>query len=98
LVWKGKYSIEEVTALVEGAEELRGWETKAWILVRLIDMWRAYAHLTREHREAVFLVGMHGLSTRAASPYIGVSHTTVAKRYTQGLTTMVKYLNGERHS
>jgi len=93
---KGSYSIEEVTALVEGYEELRWSDTKAWILVRLIDLRRAMAKLTREHREAVVLCGLHGLSTRVASPYLGVSHTTVAKRYTQGLTVMQKYMNGER--
>lgn len=94
---KGNYSLEEVTALVEGYEELRWCDTKAWVLVRLIDLRRAMARLTREHREAVVLCGLHGLSTRVASPLIGVSHTTVAKRYNQGLNTMVKYMNGERH-
>jgi len=93
---KGSYSIEEVTALVEGYEELRWCDTKAWILVRLIDLRRAMAGLTREHQEAVVLCGLHGLSTRVASPYIGVSHTTVAKRYNQGLQKMQKIMNGER--
>lgn len=98
VLWRGgRYSLEEVTALVEGYGELRFSDTKAWILVRLIDMRRAMAYLSREHREAVILCGLHGLSTRVASPYLRVSHTTVAKRYAQGLEIMVKYMNGERY-
>jgi DNA-directed RNA polymerase specialized sigma24 family protein len=99
VLWrKGNYSIEEVTALVEGVEELTTWETKGWILVRLIDMWRAFAWLDQRHQEAVLLVGMQGLSTRAAASLTDMSHTTMANRYTQGLKTMVNYLNGGKSS
>lgn len=91
----GSYSLEELEALAEGYEELREIDNKAWVLVRLVDMWRAYDFLSREHQEAVLLVGMIGLSTRAAAPYLDVSHTTVAKRYNRAVDAMQSYLNGE---
>lgn len=91
----GRYSLEEIDALAEGYEELREVENKAWVLVRLVDMWRAYDALKREHQEAILLVGMLGLSTRAAAPLLDVSHSTVARRYGQGLSAMKHYLNGE---
>lgn len=96
--WKGKYSVDELTVLVEGYEELYSWETKGWILVRLFDMWRAYEHLSKEHRQAVLLVGMLGYSTRQASAMLDVSHTTISKRYNRGIENMLNYLNGVRHS
>ena len=97
MFWKGKYSLEELTALVEGYEELNTWETKGWILVRLFDTGRSFNRLSKEHRQAVLLIGMLGFSTRDAGSVLGVSHTTAAKRYNQGLINMVNYLNGERH-
>lgn len=89
----GNYSVDEIDALAEGYEELKEFHTKAWIHVRLIDMWRAFDSLTREHQGVILLVGMYGLSTRAAAPILGVSHTTVAKRYNQGLSAMRLFLN-----
>lgn len=91
---RANYSREELEAVTEGYEELREHENKAWILVRLIDMWRAYFKLSREQQAAVFLCGMLGYSTRQASPLLDVSHTTVAKRYATGLDAMKSYLNG----
>lgn len=90
----GSYSIEELEALVEGYEELRYvGDTKAWVLVRLCDLSRAFNRLDRNHQRAVLLMGMYGLTSRAAASYLGVSHTTVANRYRNGLQAMQNYLN-----
>lgn len=93
----GRYSREEIDALAEGYEELREVDNKAWILVRLVDMWRAYRHISKPYQESILLVGMLGYSTRGAAELLGVSHTTVYKRYTRGLEAMRNYLNGEYH-
>lgn len=90
-----RYSHAEIDALAEGYEELREIENKSWILVRLVDMWRAYARMSPKYQEAILLVGLLGYSTRSAAAVLGVSHTTVAKRYNRGLEAMQKYLNGE---
>lgn len=91
---RASYSREELEAVAEGYEELREHENKAWILVRLIDLWRAYYNLSTEQRQAVLLCGIMGYSTRQASLLLDVSHTTVAKRYATGLDAMQSYLNG----
>ena len=91
---KANYSADELEAVAEGYEELREHENKAWIHVRLIDLSRAFNYLSREQQQAVLLCGMMGYSTRAASPLLDVSHTTVAKRYAAGLGAMQSYLNG----
>lgn len=93
---RASYSYEELDAIAEGYEELRESDNKAWILVRLIDLQRAYGFLSKEQRCAVLLVGMLGYSTRQAAPLLEVSHTTVAKRYATGLDAMRNFLNGER--
>lgn len=90
-----RYSNDELTALAEGYEELRCSDNKAWILVRLVDLDRAYKYLNKDHRRAVLLVGMLGYSTRAAADILGISHTTVAHRYNAGLERMESYLNGD---
>lgn len=95
-VGKGaRYSIDEVSAIVEGYEELREVIHKPWIFVRLMDITRAYAMIPSKLQEAVLLCGLHGMSTRIAAPYAKVSHTAVAKRYVQGLEAMTAILNGE---
>ena len=90
----GSYSVDELEAVAEGYEELREHENKAWIHVRLIDMWRAYYMLSPEQRAAFLLVGILGYSTRQAAPSLKVSHTTVAKRYSAALGSVQLFLNG----
>ena len=91
---RGNYSIEEVTALVEGYEELTSLRHKAWIQVRILDMWRAYSQIPREYQAAVLLMGFLGMSSRNASPLAYVSHSTVARRYASGLSAMMSKMNG----
>lgn len=91
---KANYSDDELEAVAEGYEELREHDNKAWIHVRLIDLERAMSRLSKEQQQAVLLLGLMGYSSRAASPLLGVSHTTVAKRYLLGLDAMINYLNG----
>jgi len=88
------YSLDEIAALADGWEELREHNNKAWILVRMIDIQRAIHTLDRPHQEAVLLVGFLGLSSRSASTELGVSHTTVSRRYAEGIAKMAKFLNG----
>lgn len=93
----GSYSVEEVEAVAEGYEELDGGANKAWILVRLIDLRRAFDTLKPERQQAVLLVGLLGYSTRQAAEFLQVSHATVANRYNAGLDAMKSYLNGVRY-
>lgn len=96
LLRRGNYSPDEVEAVAEGYEELAD-RTSGWILVRLIDIRRAFRTLNPERQQAVLLVGFLGYSTRQAAPMLQVSHTTVANRYKAGLDAMQAYLNGVRY-
>ena len=87
------YSLEEITALADGWEELQEHDNKSWILVRMVDIRRAMDILDRPHHEAVLLVGFLGLSSRKAAEVLDVSHTTVARRYSEGVAKMAKFLN-----
>lgn len=90
----GTYSLEEVCAIVEGYEELTELRHKPWILVRLLDMWRAYGQISHEFQEAVLLMGLMGYSSRQAAPLTYVSHSTVSRRYASGLAQLVIKMNG----
>lgn len=92
---RANYSHDELTAVVEGYEELREHPNKSWIHVRLIDLSRAYNILAPEQQQAVRLCGVQGYSTRQAAKLVGVSYSTVARRYAAGLDAMQSYLNGE---
>ena len=93
----GRYTAEEVEAVVEGYEELRALRYKPGIHVRLMDVEQALKRLSIPHRQAVLLVGMHGLAERTAGRLIGASQPTMSRRYTRGLAEIVNYLNGRTH-
>ena len=90
------YSDDEVEALVEGYDELRGKRHRVFILVRLLDLELALRRLSLPHRQAVLLCGMVGLTTRSAGKLVGVSATTMHKRYRRGLREIVNILNTGR--
>lgn len=88
------YSLEEVTVLVEEYAELRDKRHKTSILIRLVDIQRAFRRLSKPYREAVLLCGMVGLTTRTAGVLAGVSKDTMNRRYHRGLREIVTILNG----
>lgn len=88
------YSEEEVEAVVEGYDELTGLRHKSFIQVRLLDVELAMRKLSMPHRQAVMLCGLMGFTTRAAGGIMGVSSTTMHKRYRRGLRELVQILNG----
>lgn len=91
---KAPYSEDELLVLLYEYEELREVANKAWVTVRLIDLWRAYSHLSKQRKEAVLLMGLFGFSSRTAGTILGVSHTAMVKRFLAGLDTMLRTLNG----
>jgi DNA-directed RNA polymerase specialized sigma24 family protein len=88
------YSVQEVRELVEEYEAFRERQENKWVLVRLIDLHRAYAHLPSRYKEAVLLTGMIGLPVRECERLLNVDYSTVHRRYLRGLEAMVVYLNG----
>lgn len=88
------YSLDELLVLLYEYEELREIENKAWITVRLIDLWRAYATLDHERKEAILLMGLFGYSSRTSASLLGLSHVTLTKRFIAGLHQMLRALNG----
>lgn len=92
--YRGRYSEEEIEALVEGYEELRYLKSRAYIHVRLMDLEQATQKLPAKEYQAVLLCGLIGLSTRWAGSVLGVSKDTVHRRYKKGLERLQKILNG----
>lgn len=63
-------------------------------LCTLVDLSRALPRLTATERQALFLVGLAGLSVRAAGELLGVPRMTMHRRYTYALERLVTYMNG----
>jgi len=91
----GRYTPEEVEALVEGYAELIYLKHKPAILVRLADLERAIRVLPQKSREAVLLYGLLGHSNEAAGRILGISERAVRKRYASGLEDILHTLNGD---
>lgn len=88
------YSEDEVRVLVEDYAELYGLRHKAFIMVRLLDLMRAMKRLSPPHLEALFYIGLAGLSLRQAGEIAGVSHDTMWRRYSRATRELVRYMNG----
>jgi DNA-directed RNA polymerase specialized sigma24 family protein len=89
-----RYTPDELLVLLYEYEELREVDNKAWITVRLIDLWRSYDSLTNEHKEVILLMGLFGYSSRTVGDMLKISHTTATKRFIAALDTMLRRLNG----
>lgn len=88
------YTLDEVEALVGGYSELEPVRHKLKWLVRLCDIDTAIRNMPPKEYQAVLLVGLIGVDTRTAGEALGVSHSTVWRRYQRGLDWIVSYLNG----
>lgn len=92
---QANYSTNELDALVTEYEELADFRgKKAFIHVRLIDVDRVLKRLPPVEAEAVFLCGIVGHNFREAGKLVGVSHTTMRRRFLRGLDYMAHLLNG----
>ena len=92
----GSYDEDEVRVLVEEYEELMDSRSRAFVHVRLMDLEQAMRRLPLKLRQAVYLHGQLGMSTRSAGLLIGVSKDTIWRRYNHGLAHLLKTLNGGR--
>lgn len=96
----GRYSEEEIEALLEGYPELVYQKHRPAILVRLADLERALARLGRNQRErderkALVLTRVIGLTNEDAAALLQVSRTAVNKRARAGLERLYSLLNPE---
>ncbi|MEM2990229.1 MAG: hypothetical protein QXQ02_03490 [Halobacteria archaeon] len=92
----GRYTVEEVDALIEGYDELRHGRLKPWIWVRLIDLDRAFQRLDKKHRVAVLLCGIANISVRTAANLAGIPYKTMYNRYKEGVRRILFYLGGSK--
>lgn len=65
------------------------------IQVRLMDLEVAMRHLPRKLFNAVLVYGILRFDSRVAGEALQTSHTSVQKRYRQGIEQMLFTLNGE---
>jgi DNA-directed RNA polymerase specialized sigma24 family protein len=92
----GKYTEEEVEALVEGYTELIAYRHKPYLMVRLLDVQRAIRWCSQKSRDALFVVGVLGIPLRDAGVALEVSKDTAQRRYRRGLQELTRKLNGGR--
>lgn len=92
----GRYTEDEVEAIVDGYAELTGYRQKPYLQVRLLDVERGLRRTSLVYAQAMFLVGMLGLSLREAGKVLGVSKDTVYRRYSRGIQELTRKLNGGR--
>lgn len=92
----GRYTTEEVEALVEGYTELIGYRHKPYLMVRLLDIQRSTKWCSKITRDALFFVGVLGLPLREAGNAMEVSKDTAQRRYKRGLQELTRKLNGGR--
>lgn len=92
--WRSNYTVDEVDALVEGYEEMKPHRHKLKWLVRYCDLDLALRHMPPKEYQAVLLVGLIGLSIYDAGPVMGVSPSTMWRRYRRGLEWLTNFLNG----
>lgn len=89
------YTTTELDTLVTEYEELgslRG--RKAFVHVRLIDLDRVFKQLPPVEAEAVFLIGVCGHTQQESARLVGVSQSTMSRRFIRGLDYLARYLNG----
>jgi DNA-directed RNA polymerase specialized sigma24 family protein len=91
----GRYSENEVQALIDNYLALRYLKHRPNIHVRLMDLEVGLRHLPRKLFEAVLVYGLLRFTARAAGEALHISHTAVTKRYRQGFEQIMFTLNGE---
>lgn len=93
------YSYDEVVVLVEEYESLNVLRAnRPGIQIRLMDIDRALRKLSRVYREAIYLQGMYGITSRAAGKLAGVSHVMMRRRYLKGMDALYEIINTGGHS
>ena len=92
--FRSNYTQQELIALTDEWVDWEGNKSSTTILVRLMDLDRAMAHLSPPQREAIFLIGLCQLTQKEAAALCGVSQQSMWERYKRGLANMATYLNG----
>lgn len=91
----GRYTENEVQALIDNYLELRYLKHRPSIHVRLMDLEVAMRGLPRKLYEAVLVYGLLRFTERAAGEALHISNTAVRKRYRRGFDQIMQTLNGE---
>lgn len=91
----GRYTEDEIEALVEGYAELIYRKDRPSILVRLADLDQAMRLLNRRELESLWLTRIVGLTNEAAGQILGVSEAAIRKRVRLALETIYDFLNAE---
>lgn len=90
----GRYEVDEVRVLVEEYATLVGLDRRPGIFVRLLDLRRALARMTRPERDALLLVGVMDLPGPDAGAVLGVSPRVIRRRYEGALLSLTARMNG----
>lgn len=89
------YSETEVRALVSHYIVLSYYRHRPWIMVRLLDLEQAIAHLNEQERGVTVLHGVLGLSQRTVADLLGTSQSTVGRAYHRAMPLLLEKMNGQ---
>jgi DNA-directed RNA polymerase specialized sigma24 family protein len=85
--------VEEYEELL-GVKGVHGWPLD--ILCQLCDLERALPRLNHGERRVMLVVGIAGVSVRAAGDLLGADPTTTWRRYVRALEKLTTYMNGAK--
>ena len=89
------YSETEVRALVSHYLVLSHYRHRPWIMVRLLDLELAVAHLDDVERGVTVLHGVLGLSQRAVADLLDVSQSTLGRAYPGAMPLLLERMNAD---
>jgi len=87
------YTTDEVRALIDHYETHR-YSDRLWIRVRYADLSAALDVLPCDLRDVVLLHGLARWNIRDTADALGVSKSTVSRRYLDAVEWMANYLSG----
>lgn len=88
------YSEQEVEALLEWFTALHHQTDAKQILVRYADLTAAVAAMDPGYREVMLTYGVLGLTQRDTGKALGISQSTVGRKYRRAVEQLLRLING----
>ena len=84
------YTRGEVRWLVEHYQDKPS--SKPQLLVKFIDLTRAFAHLSQQTRDILFMVGVIGMDHTTVGFMRDMHRNTVQRQYSEGIRTLTQLM------
>jgi len=87
--------MDELSALITLYLELKQNYVTSFAQVRLMDIDRCMALLSKEERISIKLYGYYNLTSRESAAILSVHHSTVIDRYNKARDKLYNMMNGQ---